>query len=339
MNNPKNSATYIKIICSFISILFFFGSYGCSKEVPVVADERFIGSWRMKKGRGHKDLTFLADGTWLLQIRKQGKLGKVNPEDEEISGTWAVADVLLNMTVTKAKEGSSWNIDETNAYKIIEVSEWSMRIKRSNGPVENWARVKNQKMEEKERPIKILSIKPFIVNLSKEKSTSRDQYLCIELKFVLRPSEEKPSEEKSSEEKPSEKKVTEPLPKIHPKVREALIFHLSSLTYSDINTMDKLGAVKDMLLQTITPYSKGRIENISIQNITVTSQWKSVEAFLSHYEEPPAEAKEENGKTEAKEEHGKTEAKEDHGKKETEEGHGKTETEEDHGKKTEEGGH
>jgi len=316
MSNPKNSAAYKKIICSCISIFLFWGSYGCSKEVPVAADDRFIGSWRMKKGRGHKDLTFLADGTWQSQIRKQGKLGKVNPEDEELFGTWTVADVSLNMTVTKATTGSSWNIDETISYKIIELSEWSMKIRKSNGPVENWARVKNQKMEEKERPIKILSVKPFVVNLSKEKPASRDQYLCIELKFVLRPSEEKPSEEKSSAEK-----VTVPLPKIHPKVREALIFHLGSLTYSEINTMDKLGAVKNMLLQLINPYAKGQIEDISIQNITVTSQWKSVEAFLSQYEEPPAEAKEEHGKTEAGEEHGKKEAEEDHGKKTEKGGH------------------
>jgi flagellar basal body-associated protein FliL len=316
MSNSKNSAAYIKIICSCISIFLFWGSYGCSKDVPVAADERFIGSWRMKKGRGHKDLTFLADGTWLLQIRKQGKLGKVNPEDEEISGTWTVADVSLNMTATKAKEGGSWNINETISYKIIEISEWNMQIKKSNGPVENWARVMNQKTEGKERSAQILSIKPFIVNLSKEKPESRDQYLCIELKFVLRPSKEKPSEEKSSEEK-----VTVALPKIHPKVREALIFHLGSLTYSEINTMDKLGAVKNNLLQLINPYAKNQIEDISIQNITVTSQWKSVEAFLSQYEEPPAEAKEEHAKTEAGEDHGKKEAEEEHGKKTEEGGH------------------
>ncbi|MBA4368931.1 MAG: hypothetical protein C0403_14985 [Desulfobacterium sp.] len=297
MSNPKTPAACIKILYLCICVLFFFGGYGCSKE-DTPADDRFIGSWRIKKGRGYKDLTFLADGTWQSKVRKEGgQSGKAKAKDEEFSGTWVVADGFLNMTATQAKVGNEWIIGEKITFTIIEITGSNMQIKKPDGTIETWAKIIKQQAEGKERPAKILSIKPFVVNLSKEKPVSKDRYLCIELKLVLKPSEEKviaPSEEKV--DAPSEKKVDAPLPNLHPKVKEAMIFHLSSLTYSEINTMDKLSAVRNMLLQIINPYAKGQIESISIQNITVTSQWKSVEAFFSHYEEIPAETKGENAK-------------------------------------------
>jgi hypothetical protein len=289
MSNSKTSITCIKILYFCICILFFFGGYGCSKE-DTPADGRFIGSWRIKKGRGYKDLTFLADGTWQSKVRKEGgQSGKAIAKDEEFSGTWVVADGFLNMTATQAKVGNEWIIGEKITFTIIEITESNMQIKKPDGTIETWAKILKQQAEGKERPAKVLSIKPIVVNLSKEKPVSKDRYLCIELKLVLKPSEEKVVA-------PGEEKVVAPLPKIHPKVKEAMIFHLSSLTYSEINTMDKLGAVRNMLLQIINPYAKGQIESISIQNITVTSQWKSVEAFFSHYEEISAETKGENAK-------------------------------------------
>jgi hypothetical protein len=289
MNNSKTSAICIKILYFCICVLLFSGSYGCSKE-EIPADGRFIGSWRMKKGRGFKDLTFLADGTWQSKVRKEGsQAAKAKAKDDEFSGTWVVADGFLNMTATEAKVENEWIVGETISFTIIEITESKMQIKKPDGTIETWGKIIKQQAEGKERPAIILPVKPFVVNLSKEKPVSKDRYLCIELKLVLKPSEEKVVA-------PGEEKVVAPLPKIHPKVKEAMIFHLSALTYSEINTIDKLGAVRNMLLQIINPYAKGQIESISIQNITVTSQWKSVEAFFSHYEEIPAETKGENEK-------------------------------------------
>jgi flagellar basal body-associated protein FliL len=288
MSNPKTSVTCIIILYLCISVLLFFIGYGCSKK-DVPADDRFIGSWRMKKGKGYKDLTFLADGTWQSKVRKEGRSSKANAMDEEFSGTWTVADGSLNMTATQAKVGNEWVIGEAVSFAIIEITESTMQIKKPNGTIETWTQIEKQQADGKEVPAQVLSIKPLVVNLNKEKPVSKDRYLCIELKFILKPNNEK---------------AGAPLPKLHPKVREAMIFHLSSLTYSEINTMEKLGAVRNMLLQIINPYAKGQIESISIQNITVTSQWKSVEAFFSHYEEIPAETKKENENEKKSEEGG-----------------------------------
>lgn len=289
MNNPKTSAICIKILYFLICVLLFSGGYGCSKE-DAPADGRFIGTWRMKKGKGHKDLTFLADGTWQSKVRKEGsKSGKEKAKDEEFLGAWVVVGGVLNMTATQAKVGNEWIVGETISFTIIEITESKMQIKKPDGTIEIWAKIIKQQAEGKERPAIVLPVKPFVVNLSKEKPVSKERYLCIELKLILKPSEEKVIA-------PGEEKVVAPLPKLHPKVKEAMIFHLSSLTYSEINTMDKLGAVRNMLLQIINPYAKNQIESISIQNITVTSQWKSVEAFFSHYEEVQAKTTGENAK-------------------------------------------
>lgn len=257
------------VLCLVVLLYSFWA--GCSKDVS--SDDRFTGSWRMKKGREHRIWTFRANGTWQSQVRKEGRLGKVISKQEEFLGTWVVNDNFIQMTATEARAGDAWNIGETVSFEIIEITEGKMTIKKPNGTIEEWARVKSQKADEKEKLARAVSLKPIIVNLYNEKSGSKDHFLCIELEFTFKT------------------KITDgvpaPIPELHPKVREATIFYLSSLTYSEVNTMDKVGAIKGRLLPLLNPYANNQIEDIAIQNITITSRWKSVEMFLSQYAAPP----------------------------------------------------
>ncbi|MFH2066071.1 MAG: flagellar basal body-associated FliL family protein [Pseudomonadota bacterium] len=239
----------------------------------------------MKKGREHNILIYRANGTWQSQIRKEGRLGRVVTKQEEFLGTWTVSDGFLSMTATQAIVGDTWKIGETISFEIVEIAELTMQLKKPNGTIETWVRVKSQKTEGKESIVQALSFKPIVVNLSKEKAGSKDHYLCIELEFVLK----------------SVMPEGTPLPDLHPKVREAIVFYLSSLTYAEVNTMDKVAGIKNNLLQLVNPYSKDQIENISIRNITVTSRWDSVEAFLSQYKDASVEAQKNNGEKAQKE--------------------------------------
>ncbi len=268
----KHKATKFKYQYPFSILLlfFFFLGYGCSKDVS--SDDRFTGSWRMKKGRAHKILQIRANGTWLGEVRKEGRLGKVVTKEEEVSGTWVVADNFLHMTATKTALGDAWKVGETVAFEIIEITELLMIIKKPSGSKESWIRVKSQKVEEGEKLLRAVSMEPIVVNLSRNRPGGKNRYLCIELEFVFTPRGE-----------------GVPLPKLHPKVRETAIINLSSLAYSDVNTMDKVGKISDNLLKILNPYAKGQIESIAIKNIAVTSHWNSVEAFLSQYEEIVAE--------------------------------------------------
>lgn len=279
MNLKRKFSDYATVffLCTFV-LLCSGWWYGCSKDVS--SDDRFTGSWRMKKGRDHKILTFRANGTWQSQVRKEGRLGRIVTKQEEFIGEWTVSDNFLSMTATQVLAGDTWKIGETISFEIIEIAELTMQLKKTNGTIETWMRVKSQKTEGKEpATVQALSFKPIVVNLSKEKAGSKDYYLCIELEFVLT----------------SVIPEGTPLPDLHPKVREATIFYLSSLTYSEVNTMDKVAGIKDKLLQLVNPYAKDQIENISIRNITVTSRWESVEAFLSQYNDASPEAPKNNG--------------------------------------------
>ncbi|RJP82187.1 MAG: hypothetical protein C4522_03690 [Desulfobacteraceae bacterium] len=281
-NQKSSDYTTVLFLCFFV-LLCSGWWVGCSKNVS--SDDRFTGSWRMKKGRDHNILICRANGTWQSQIRKEGRLGKVITKQEEFSGTWTVSDGFLSMTATQVIAGDTWKIGETISFEIVEITELTMQLKKPNGTIETWARVKSQKTEGKESLVQALSFKPIVVNLSKEKAGSKDHYLCIELEFVLKTAMPEGT----------------PLPDLHPKAREAIIFYLSSLTYSEVNTMDKVAGIKDNLLQLVNPYSKDQIENISIRNITVTSRWDSVEAFLSQYKDASIEAQKNNGEKAQKE--------------------------------------
>lgn len=251
---------------------------GCSQDVS--SDDRFTGSWRMKKGRAHRIWTFRANGTWQSQVRKEGRLGKVISKQEEFLGTWVVKDNFLHMTATEAKVGDAWNIGETTSFALIEITEQQMTLKKPNGTIEKWSRVKSQKADGKEKQARAVSLAPIIVNLFNERAGSKEHFLCIELEFTFKPGMTPGA----------------PPPELHPKVREATIFYLSSLTYSEVNTMDKVGAIKGRLLQLLNPYANNQIEDIAIQNITVTSRWKSVEVFLSQYTASPPNPDDQNQK-------------------------------------------
>lgn len=266
--------------CLWVLVVTFLlaSASSCSKDVS--SDDRFTGSWRMKKGKSHKILIFKANGTWQSQVRKEGRLGKVVTKEEEVLGTWVANDNVLQMIATETKLGDAWIVGEPVLYDVMEITELSLKFKKPNGTVEKWVRVKGQKAEEKERLARAVSDKPIIVNLRKVKPGEKDHYLCIELEFVFKPLKE-----------------GESLPPLHPKVRESAIFHLSSLSYAEVNTMPKVSKIKDKLLTILNPYARGKIESIGIQNITVTSRWKSVESFLNQYQESATEA-DENGKKE-----------------------------------------
>ena len=77
----KTSETSCFFVFAAIVLLCISFGYGCSQDVS--SDDRFTGSWRMKKGKEHKILIFRANGTWQSQVRKEGRLGKVVTKDAQ----------------------------------------------------------------------------------------------------------------------------------------------------------------------------------------------------------------------------------------------------------------
>ncbi len=271
---------YNKTIAGLLTIVFLVMSVlcGCAKK-SVSSDDRFTGSWRSKKGKTYKIMSFRVKGTWSLQIRKEGKLAKIVEKRGEAKGNWNVKDGFLYLYIVESEEDDDWKIDTTIVYEIVEMTLLNMSLKGPSGRVEKWSRVKSSKQSGEARQLATIRLDPVVVNLKKEKIGGKSKFLCIEVEFILNETQD----------------PTMPAITIHPKVRETIIFYLSSLTYPEVNTMEDIDSLKGDLLVLLKPYISGYIEKLSIKNVVITSKWGNVETFLAEYKEeetPETEKKE-----------------------------------------------
>jgi len=260
----------ITCLLVLLSICLCGSFYGCKKK-SVSSDDRFTGSWRSKKGSTHKILTFKTNGTWILQFRKEGRLAKIVEKEGKANGKWHVKDGVLYMFVEASAGELDWGDEPTIPMEIADITALNLSLKLTSGRTDNWVRVKSIKQASDGSQLATVTLEPIIVNLSQEKNWGKGRYLCIQIEFIL-------NEGKSG--------ISDPT--MHPKVRETAIFFLSSLTYREVNTMQKIDSLKYDLYELLKPYISGNIEKISIKDVVVTSQWKNVETFLAQTQENSA---------------------------------------------------
>lgn len=247
-----------------ISCILFTGC-GSTEQL---GDERFLGSWRFKHGRVHTIITFRANSTWISDIRIADRFEKIVDKKGNIEGKWAVEAGSLKMTPLKSGFESEWKVGKTYNYEIVEVNKDFLRLKDTLGRVRNWIRVRGQKKEGKDASVSKVNVGPIVVNVKKSKKYIKDRYLCIDLQLVL-----------------SIDGAEQPIPKIHPRVREAAILNMSYLTYDELNTNKKIGDLKTKIKRILNPYMQGAIDEVIINDIAVTRKWDIVEEFLSKYGE------------------------------------------------------
>jgi len=240
---------------------------GCG-PTEQLGDERFFGSWRFKHGRVHTIITFRANSTWISDIRIADRFEKIVDKKGNIEGKWAVEAGSLKMTPLESGFESEWKVGKTYNYEIVEVNKDFLRLKDDLGRVRNWTRVRGQKKEGKDASVSKVNVGPIVVNVKKSKKYIKDRYLCIDLQLVL-----------------SIDGAEQPIPKIHPRVREAAILNMSYLTYDELNTNKKIGDLKTKIKRILNPYMQGAIDEVIINDIAVTRKWDIVEEFLSKYGE------------------------------------------------------
>jgi hypothetical protein len=104
-------------------------------------------------------------------------------------------------------------------------------------------------------------------------------------------------------------KMAKPLEmKLHPRVREAAIFYLSSKTYQDLRTVKKAQEVTIELKRVLNPYFKNRIKRLIVHEIVLTSEKKMVDDYENHLLKPH-----ENGEKKEKAEETETAEGKPHG--------------------------
>lgn len=321
MNRKKTS--FRKSCFCYLILLVYILSSGC-KSGPKV-EEFLIGSWRAYKMKVHSILTFHANGNWVIENRVEGKLSKIVAKRGRISGEWFYTDdiegllpedyeppeeveevekkeekkgedseeeeekpkVFLVLTVLNAEEAEDWVEGSTNPYEIVVLDKEKLILKSLNGDIMDWDRVRAEKGKDLDADGSLaVKLGSLVVNLSRTKVRHKKRYLCIDLDMIL--------------EVPVQEGVPMPEPPpLHPRVREAAIFYLSSLTYKDIKSIDKSQMHINNLKDVLNPYMKGKIKELFIRNIIVTSEKKNVEDFKSQIlkpqevEAPPAEGESE----------------------------------------------
>lgn len=253
------------LIISFIFVSSCF--LGCEKEPD--PDLQLVGPWRHSIRGIHRILTLRANKSWKFEVRIEGRYTKIVKKNEKATGTWSLDEGVLNLFVIKPSAEIGFEQDATVSFELLELTKDKMLLRPESGQEKEWAKVRGQK-KETEVDVGEVTVKlgPMVVNLIKEKSLRKDRFLCIDLDFTLKEYESDVFEEH-----------------IHPKVRETIIFYLSSLTYKDVDKLQKIDIVKSQLGNMLNPYFHNKISRVLINKFVVTANKDAVENFFAQYNE------------------------------------------------------
>jgi hypothetical protein len=250
------------IVAAGVFLLLLSGLFcACSRPEPT-AGERLLGSWRSQKRKIHTILTFRANGTWTSQVRIEGGLSKIIEKKGTVTGTWALTpEGRLAMTATETPVAIGWEKDQPLSFEIVALTDSVLQLDNHAGRKLALARVKI-KSQGADRRYATVDLEPIVVSLRTGVYREPHRFLCAFIGLVLK----------------AERGAT-----VHPKVREAILFHLSSLTYVEVNTNEELKTLQDDLYRLVNPYLKGAVSELKIKSIVITTQQRVVDEFLEKY--------------------------------------------------------
>ena len=306
-------------IFALLSLIVILSDPGC-RRAPTV-EEFLLGSWRRTSGKVHSILSFQTNGSWLIESRVEGKLSKIVAKRGKISGQWFYTDkmedvlpeevpddkkkekkaeekaqkgadekketLFLVMSVTEAQDDESgWEVGSTKSFEFVQLDKEKLVLKSPDGTTVEWLRVRSDKNQEQlSEGLVTTKLGPLIVNLSRIKVQHKRRFLCLDVDLVI-----------ESSYVQADAGSPPPEIKLHPRVREAAIYYLSSKTYQDIRTVDKAQAISNELKDVLNPYVQNRIKELLIKQIVVTSERKVVEDYENKLLKPDDKANKEDKK-------------------------------------------
>lgn len=262
-----------KKVCAVAGILFLvLTGYGCGEKEPKVED-LLVGTWRYSAKKLHTTMTFRANGSWVSGIRKEGELSKIVEKLGEANGQWTRDEDTLSIAVEKSEIEDTWQAGVTHQFKMHQIVEGELPLESAEGRIKQWRRLRARVQEtgEVEGPANI-SLGPMVVNLTLPKPHSKNRYLCIDLEFVFDPLLADPDSDGP--------------PAIHPRIRELILIFFSSRIYKELNSLQKMKAVKGDLFRMLSPYLPNGIQDLTIHRVVVTGRRQGVEEFMSEYAIP-----------------------------------------------------
>ena len=235
----------------------------CDKVKKLEEQELLLlGSWKMKIRNTNKILIFKTNNVFVYEERVEGKFSKIIEKKGSVIGKWTQENNLLHISLT-AKDPDidiPWDQDGTVTFNIVELTKKKLIFLEQNGREYKWERVRSRKTVMEDQNQFVVKLAPIVVNL-KRTSAKKRWYLCLEIEFVFEHSDHNAST-------------------VHPRVREVVIFFLSSLEHRDVSNLKKAVAISKTLKKKLYPYYKDKLSDVLISNIIVTTKTDEVDKFI-----------------------------------------------------------
>ncbi len=239
-------------------------------------DEQLLGSWIQEDEITYIGIHLNPEGMWDSNVKIANPRSRIVAFKGNASGTWYVQEKKLVMTVTDSSIEKIWKKDGIYSFLVGEVLASRISLQNARGKEIQWERegMQNQVSEEADN---VISMAPIAVNLDKISSNTKDSYLCVKIKILLK-----------------ELMPGTPVPSMHPKIRDAAVLFLSSLIYDQVRNFDAMDRQKEALVNVLNPYLDGAIKQIDLEDVLIATSWEKVEEFLMKFavappEPPPAE--------------------------------------------------
>lgn len=258
-------------------MVFFFT--GCG-EKEKQDEDLVVGNWTQYRNRAYLLLVISPKGTWNSSVRIADATSKIVKSKGNAKGSWHMEEGQLIFTVMASDIQEIWEQNDTSFFEIVELGERIMLLKEENGRVSEWKKSRVQKTGGAgEVAAVVIPMKPLAVNLNKNRSSTQDRYLCLNMNMVLK-----------------ELMPDQQIPALHPKAREAAVIFLSSLVYEDVKDFDRVKLQRLKLVDVLNPYMEGVIKDIEVEHVIISTTMEKVEEFIiEHTMSPKKEGEEEGG--------------------------------------------
>lgn len=271
-----------------MAALFALALLACDKEPP--ERELVVGPWKETLASYHTIISFRANGSFGIIRLVEGQHSKIDEtaDKTKVDGKWKLLPpemegdpLLLIMTPEMVQGEVPWEVDTPVTYLVERVTRNRMMLRGAGGEHVAWDRLRSTKAPEEEGgiPLARVACGPLVVGLTKARPNEESRYLCVQLDLGVDDMEgaacveeaRLPSGEPSGSYR------------LHPSLREALVLHLSRLTYRDVRSLKRFQNVAGDLERILTPYFGTRLRDVKVVRVVVTTKQEGVDAFLTEF--------------------------------------------------------
>ncbi len=271
------------IYLAFIMIFCMSSFYSCKSETEK-NKEQIAGIWEVKSPNIVKTMTLNIDGTFETQVVITEEESELIMNKGDIRGKWNLREKEFKLDiefVTKTIEKDlGWKVNKPVVYTFDSVSLKKMKFLSKNKKYE-WKRLVDPVTKEAIDSKDILiDLKPIAVNLYKDRIRGKERFLCLHYKLCFEDVDDIDYIISSTK-----KEFVHVFYELHPRVRDAVIMYLSSLTFKEVKTFAKSRKMNKQLKKILNHYLNNKLKTLEIDRIVVASSKDGVNDFMGFDDE------------------------------------------------------